>query len=65
MAKGFTQKLGVFFETFSPVANMNLICAVLAVVVAEGYLTEQLDADTAFSTMTWRSLFTWSFTLFC
>ncbi|ETP08782.1 hypothetical protein F441_15296 [Phytophthora nicotianae CJ01A1] len=37
-----------FFETYSPVANMNSIRVVLAVVVAKAYVTEQLDADTAF-----------------
>ncbi|CAI5726248.1 unnamed protein product [Peronospora farinosa] len=49
VAKGFKQKFGVdFFETYSPVANMNSIRLVLAVVVAKGYVTEQMDADTAF-----------------
>ncbi|KAE8880335.1 Retrovirus-related Pol polyprotein from transposon TNT 1-94 [Phytophthora fragariae] len=49
VAKGFKQKFGVdFFETYSPVANMNSIRVVLSVVVAEAYVTEQLDADTAF-----------------
>ncbi|OWZ18262.1 reverse transcriptase [Phytophthora megakarya] len=46
---GFKQKFGVdFFETYSPVANMNSIRVVLSVVVALEYVTEQLDADTAF-----------------
>lgn len=49
VAKVFKQKFGIdFFETYSPVANMNSIRFVLAVVVASGYVTEQLDADTAF-----------------
>uniref|UniRef100_H3H572 Polyprotein n=2 Tax=Phytophthora ramorum TaxID=164328 RepID=H3H572_PHYRM len=49
VAKGFKQKFGVdFFETYSPVANMNSIRVVLSVVVAKAYVTEQLDADTAF-----------------
>ncbi|KAL4116578.1 hypothetical protein PRIC2_012030 [Phytophthora ramorum] len=34
-----------FFETYSPVANMN---SIRAVVVAKAYVTEQLDADPAF-----------------
>ncbi|GMF25738.1 unnamed protein product [Phytophthora fragariaefolia] len=49
VAKGFKQKFGVdFFETYSPVANLNSIRVVLSVVVAEAYVTEQLDADTAY-----------------
>jgi transposase InsO family protein len=49
VAKGFKQKFGVdFFQTYSPVANMNSIRVVLSVVVAKAYVTEQLDADTAF-----------------
>lgn len=49
VAKGFKQKYGVdFFETYSPVANMNSIRVVLSAVVAKGYVTEQLDVDTAF-----------------
>ncbi|KAE9034063.1 hypothetical protein PR001_g9886 [Phytophthora rubi] len=49
VAKDFKQKFGVdFFETYSPVANMNSIRVVLSVVVATAYVTEQLDADTVF-----------------
>ncbi|CEG45111.1 retroelement pol polyprotein [Plasmopara halstedii] len=49
VAKGFKQKFGVdFFETNSPVANMNFIRVVLFVIVAKDYVTEQLDVDTAF-----------------
>ncbi|POM63711.1 Polyprotein [Phytophthora palmivora] len=49
VAKGFRQKYGIdFFETYSPVANMDSIRMVLAVCVAFDYLMEQLDADTAF-----------------
>lgn len=49
VAKGFKQKYGVdFFETYSPVANMNSIRVVLSEVVANGYVTELLDVDTAF-----------------
>uniref|UniRef100_A0AAV1UBQ4 Polyprotein n=1 Tax=Peronospora matthiolae TaxID=2874970 RepID=A0AAV1UBQ4_9STRA len=49
VANGFKQKFGVdFFETYSPVANMKSIRVVLAVVVTKGYVTEQLDVDTAF-----------------
>ncbi|OWZ13834.1 polyprotein, partial [Phytophthora megakarya] len=49
VAKGFKQKFGVdFFKTYLPVANMNSIRVVLSVVVALEYVTEQLDADTAF-----------------
>ncbi|KAE8963868.1 hypothetical protein PF011_g28877 [Phytophthora fragariae] len=45
VAKGFKQN---FFETYSPVANMNSIRVVMSVVVAKAYVTEQMDADTAF-----------------
>lgn len=49
VAKGFKQKFGIdFFETYSPVANMNSILVVLAVSLTYGYVMEQLDADTAF-----------------
>ncbi|GMF31991.1 unnamed protein product [Phytophthora fragariaefolia] len=49
VAKGLKKKFGVdFFETYSPVANMNSIRVVLAVCVADAYVMEQLDADTAF-----------------
>ncbi|OWY94925.1 Integrase, catalytic core protein, partial [Phytophthora megakarya] len=49
VAKGFKQKYGVdFFETYSPVANMNSIRVILVVCVTSGYVMEQLDADTAF-----------------
>jgi hypothetical protein len=49
VAKGFKQKFDIdFFETYSPVANMNSIRVVLAVFAAYEYLMEQLDADTAF-----------------
>ncbi|POM67185.1 Integrase catalytic core protein [Phytophthora palmivora] len=46
VAKGFKQKYGIyFFETYSPVANMNSIRVVLAVCVAFDYIMEQLEAD--------------------
>lgn len=49
VAKGFKQKYGVdFFETYSPVANMNSIRVVLAVCAVLSYKMEQLDVDTAF-----------------
>ncbi|GMF20880.1 unnamed protein product [Phytophthora fragariaefolia] len=49
VAKVFKQKFGVdFFEAYSPVANMNSIRVALSVVVAKGYVTDQLDADKAF-----------------
>ena len=49
VAKGFKQKYGVdFFETFSPVANMNSIQIILAVYAECDYQMEQLDVDTAF-----------------
>ncbi|KAE9098337.1 hypothetical protein PF010_g15598 [Phytophthora fragariae] len=39
VAKGIKQKFGVdFFETYSPVANMNSIRVVLSVLVAKSYV---------------------------
>ena len=49
VTKGFKQKYGVdFFETYSPVANINSIRVVLSVCAAYDYRMEKLDADTAF-----------------
>lgn len=49
VAKCFKQKDGVaIFVTYSPVANMNSIRVVLAVIVAKGYVSEQMNVDTAF-----------------
>lgn len=49
VAKGFKQKFGIdFFETYSPVANVNSVRVVLAVRVAVGYVIKQLDAEHAF-----------------
>lgn len=49
VAQGFKHKFGVdFFEICLPVANMNSIRVVLSVITAKGYVTEQLDVDTAF-----------------
>ncbi|KAE9184919.1 hypothetical protein PF002_g26302 [Phytophthora fragariae] len=49
VAKGFKQKYGIdFFETYSPVANMNSIRVVISVCAAYEYRMEQLDTDTAF-----------------
>ena len=49
VAQGSMQNFEVeFFETYSPVENMNLIRIVLAVYAAYGYVMEQLDAYTVF-----------------
>ena len=49
VAKGFKQKYGVdFFETYSPVANMNSIRPNHSVCDECDYQMEQLDVDTAF-----------------
>lgn len=36
------------FKTYSPVANINSIRVGLATTIADAYVTQQLDADTAF-----------------
>ncbi|KAI9911143.1 hypothetical protein PsorP6_008717 [Peronosclerospora sorghi] len=47
--KGLKQKLDIdLFYTYLPMANVNTIRNVLSVVVGMGYVTEQLDIDTAF-----------------
>lgn len=49
VARGFKQKFDVnFFETYSSVVYTNFIRVVQKVIVARGYVTEQLDVDTAF-----------------
>ena len=49
VGEGFKRKFGIdFFETYFPVSNINSIGVVLSVVVTMGYMTEQLDVDTAF-----------------
>ena len=59
MTKGFKQKLGVdYFENHSPVENMNFIRVVLSVVVENGYLAEQINTDTEFSTARSRTEYT-------
>ncbi|KAL7689023.1 putative reverse transcriptase, RNA-dependent DNA polymerase [Plasmopara halstedii] len=49
VAKRFKQKFGVdSFKTFSPGTNMHSIRMAMTLVVTEGYVTEQLDADAGF-----------------
>lgn len=49
VAKGFAQKEGVdYFETYSPVANINTIRLLLAVTNKQKLLIHQMDVTTAF-----------------
>ncbi|KAE9280197.1 hypothetical protein PF008_g28194 [Phytophthora fragariae] len=49
VAKGYSQRLGIDYEeTYSPVAYLNSVRAMLAKCGAEGMEIEQCDVDTAF-----------------
>lgn len=49
VAQGFGQRYGInFYETYSPVANMNSIRIFLAVCCALNFVIMQCDVDTAF-----------------
>jgi hypothetical protein len=49
MAKGFSQVPGVdYTETFSPIAKMNSIHLILAIVATQGWVVHQMDVKSAF-----------------
>lgn len=49
VANGYTQREGVnYFETFSPVAKMNIVKALLALTTMNGWFLEQLDVNNTF-----------------
>jgi hypothetical protein len=49
MAKGFSQIPGVdYTNTLSPVAKMNSIRLILAIVSAQGWVAHQMDVKSAF-----------------
>ena len=46
VAKGFTQTYGIdYFETFSPVANLNTVRVLLSIVVNKDWPLYQLDVN--------------------
>jgi hypothetical protein len=47
--KGYSQKEGeVFFDTYSPVARLTIICVLLSLAVSHGLLIYQMDVKTTF-----------------
>jgi hypothetical protein len=49
VSKGFSQVEGIDYnETFSPVAKMNSICLVLALVASHKWEVHQMDVKSAF-----------------
>jgi hypothetical protein len=49
VAKGYTQKEGEdFFDTYSPVARLTTIRALLSLAASHGLLIHQMDVKTAF-----------------
>jgi hypothetical protein len=49
VAKGYTQKEGEdFFDTYSPVARLTIICVLLSLAASHGLLIHQMDVKIAF-----------------
>jgi hypothetical protein len=49
VAKDYTQKQGgYFFDTYSPVARLTIICVLLALAASHGLLVYQMDVKTTF-----------------
>jgi hypothetical protein len=49
VAKGYTQKEGEdFFDTYSPVARLTIICVLLSLAASHGLLIHQMDVKTTF-----------------
>jgi len=49
VAKGFTQTERIdYFETFSPVVKLTIVCILLALATASDWFIHQLDVDNAF-----------------
>jgi hypothetical protein len=49
VAKGYTQKEGDdFFDTYSPVARLTIICVLLSLAASHDLLIHQMDVKTTF-----------------
>jgi hypothetical protein len=48
VAQGYSQKEGIDYETFAPVAHLEAIWILLAFVVAKGFKLYQMDVKSAF-----------------
>jgi hypothetical protein len=48
VAKGYTQKGEDFFDTYSPIARMTTIHALISLAASYGLLVHQMDVNTAF-----------------
>ena len=61
VAKGYAQTYGIDFEeTFSPVAKMATVRAVISMATAKGWDLQQMDVKNAFLNGNYKKKCTWS-----